>query len=579
MLGGAIIVGVLQGSPRIHLPRNVTARRFPVDASRAWPMRRTFSLGAWSRWTLASVFASAACFHQEVRTSDAKPSMPTHEISESQLRVHVGVLAADSMLGRLTPGDGLERAAAYVASVLRRAGVRPAGDEGTYIQRYGLELIQLDTTTSGFSSVAGRLSNGSFVMCRGAATAPQGVTGRAVLVSGSPTSPGAEAALAHADLRDAVVLLILPDSRSGIGSDFWALARALDERLPRAMILLTEVSDTAWRRRGHSVLAAHYEPTERVRRTDSPPILEIRAGGDGAGKGGTPAEVLINRLRAVGVRASVAWASSSSPLVITSLSSPPITVQCNEEVVGHASAPTVVGIIPGSDSVVGRQAVVLSAHLDHLGTVSDASRTRPVGPIVDTIYNGADDNASGVAAVLDVAQSIAASPFRLSRSVLLVFPSGEESGDWGTKHFVAHPPIPLALMAADINSDMLARNAPDTIALIDGERGTLASPLRAICSLPPIVGAPKAPVVAGDLWPNDRLYERSDQIEFSAHGVPAVLLTSGLHGDYHTVRDQTSTLDFKKLFKATRVLLCLANAVAARTWSDSTRHIVSGSSR
>jgi Zn-dependent M28 family amino/carboxypeptidase len=237
------------------------------------------------------------------------------------------------------------------------------------------------------------------------------------------------------------------------------------------------------------------------------------------------------------------------------------------------SAPTVLGLITGGDPALKPDVIVLSAHLDHLGILPASIPASPSGGARDSIYNGADDNASGVAVVLSVAEALAHASPRLARSVLVVFPSGEESGLWGTKYLFAHSPVPTSHFLAAVNSDMLARNAPDTVALIGGERSDLGARLHAVASRHPEIGL----AVAGDLWPSSGLFERSDQHEFAAHGVPAVLLTSGPHASYHEVSDEVQTLDYVKLTRVARLLWYYASDLAGTGMrpvsSDSSHHV------
>ncbi|MGZ3461376.1 MAG: M28 family metallopeptidase, partial [Archangium sp.] len=168
----------------------------------------------------------------------------------------------------------------------------------------------------------------------------------------------------------------------------------------------------------------------------------------------------------------------------------------------------VVGVLPGSDPQLAQEYVVLSAHLDHVG----------IGEPVkgDRIYNGAMDNASGVAAVLEVARALQASGAKPRRSVLFTLVTGEEKGMLGSKYFAAHPTVPAESLVADLNLDMFLPIMPFTRVTAYGlDESTLAVPLRQ-------VAAAHGVKVQADPQPNRMGFVRSDQYSFIRQGVPAL---------------------------------------------------------
>lgn len=187
----------------------------------------------------------------------------------------------------------------------------------------------------------------------------------------------------------------------------------------------------------------------------------------------------------------------------------------------------VVGVIRGTDLT--EQAVVVGAHYDHLGVGA------PVGG--DSVYNGADDDASGVVAVLEIARALSAGP-RPRRTVIFLLTTGEEVGLLGTIWYVARPVANLERTVADLQIEMIGR--PDPLAggpgrawLTGYERSTLGESL----------AAADVPIVA-DPRPAENFYERSDNIAFARRGVPAHTLSSfGMHTDYHRPSDQADRVD------------------------------------
>lgn len=209
----------------------------------------------------------------------------------------------------------------------------------------------------------------------------------------------------------------------------------------------------------------------------------------------------------------------------------------------------VIGVLPGSDSLLRDQIVVIGAHYDHLGI------GKPVSG--DSIYNGADDDASGVTAVLEIARALRAGPAP-KRTVVFIATTGEEEGTLGTEYYIAHPKFPLSRMVAELEVEMIGR--PDSLAgghgkgwLTGYDRSTMGAMLKA-------AGVP----IVEDPYPRMHFFERSDNIVFARMGIPAHTLSSyNLHKDYHTVFDDVDRIDFPHVTQVIR-----AGAMAARLLAD-----------
>jgi len=190
----------------------------------------------------------------------------------------------------------------------------------------------------------------------------------------------------------------------------------------------------------------------------------------------------------------------------------------------------VVGIIPGADPALREELIVLGAHFDHVGV------GRPVDG--DSIYNGADDDASGTVAVLEVARALARE-HPPGRGVLVLLTTAEEMGILGTRHWVEDPTVPLGRVVADLQVEMIGR--PDSLAggpgkawLTGYERSTMGDHLRE-------AGSPLVP----DPRPDQRFFFRSDNIVFARAGIPAHTVSSyNLHEDYHRPSDEVEQVDF-----------------------------------
>ncbi|HSG48073.1 MAG TPA: M20/M25/M40 family metallo-hydrolase, partial [Longimicrobiales bacterium] len=199
------------------------------------------------------------------------------------------------------------------------------------------------------------------------------------------------------------------------------------------------------------------------------------------------------------------------------------------------TAPNVVGILDGSDPALRGEYLVYSAHMDHVGV-------RRPDESGDSIYNGADDDASGTATVMEVAQAMASLEVAPRRSVIFLIVSGEERGLWGSDHFAANPPVSMDAMVANLNADMVGRNWPDTIVAIGKEHSTLGATLDSLNAARPDLGM----TAIDDIWPDERFYFRSDHYNFARNGVPVLFFFNGTHEDYHQASDELDKIDTEK---------------------------------
>lgn len=213
------------------------------------------------------------------------------------------------------------------------------------------------------------------------------------------------------------------------------------------------------------------------------------------------------------------------------------------------SAVNVVGVLRGTDPTLRDSAVLIDAHYDHLGIGT------PVNG--DSIYDGADDDASGTTAVIEIARALAAGP-RPRRTVIFLATTGEEVGLVGTRWYIQHPVVPISQMSANMEIEMIGR--PDSLAggpgrawLTGFERSTMGSTFAA-------AGLPIGP----DRRPSFSFFTRSDNIAFAYEGVPAHTLSSyNLHNDYHRPSDDVAGVDFAHMTAVIR-----AGAQAARLLAD-----------
>jgi hypothetical protein len=452
-------------------------------------------------------------------------------ITAAEMRHRIEIVSDDSMMGRDTPSPGLERAAAYVIREFRRLGLRPAGRGGSYEQRWGISHWVPDTAQSRLelSAVSQRASvrlgrDARFV---GGRTNGPEIAGESWVIWG----PLTREATADPRLEDRIVLLVL-DYKRPLPVD---LADRVDEVAlrARAVLIVSNRDSASFARRIENSMEPQITPDFRLER-QAAPVLEVheRAVGLVLRAAGIETDSLRNRTR-----------SGSRGTGIH------VAVTLKRRTLRHDLVPNLLGVLEGRDSTLRAQYVVVSAHVDAVGLRPGAG---------DGINNGADDNASGVAGLLELAEAFHDPESRPARSVLFLVPSGEEKGLWGSAHYVAHPTVPLRDMAALINMDLIGRNWSDSVIAVGPDFTTLGETLRQVTAAHPELRMwPLA-----DRWPEERIFYRSDHYHFARHGVPILFFTSGTHPDYHQPTDSADRIDAGKASRLVQLLYYLIADIA-----------------
>jgi hypothetical protein len=211
------------------------------------------------------------------------------------------------------------------------------------------------------------------------------------------------------------------------------------------------------------------------------------------------------------------------------------------------TGPNVAAVLEGRDPTARHDLVILVAHLDGKGVTT----TSPVG--LDSIRNGADDNASGVAAVLELAEAMVAVGTPPRRSVVFLLVSAEEYGLIGSRYFVARDTSIISRSAAAINFDMISRNAVDSLLVGGITASTMGEVVRTAVRDHPTLGF--------RLFDPGRI-TGSDHTAFWEKGVPFLFFFTGLHPDYHTVVDEASRVDADKAARVARLGFYVSWAVA-----------------
>ena len=428
---------------------------------------------------------------------------------------YVKVLADDNMEDRETGSAGLQRAEAYIVEQLKRAGIQPAGSDGYYqqIKFQSREIVEKDS---------------SLALVRDGKVQPLALGEDAFFSTRVDLAPELQAPLvfvgyglripeknyddlAGLDLNGkvAVILAGSPADIPGPLSSHYQTATERWKTLHAAgavgiiSIANPAAMDIPWSRmsvnRTHpsmSLADPEFNETEGEKL-----VLYFNPASAGKlfeGSGHTFDELV-----------TIAKERKQLPRFPLAAS---IKVKAALEKKDLESA-NVIAKLPGNDPALKNEYVVLSAHIDHLGIGA------PING--DSIYNGAMDNASGSALLLDIAASLKKSPEKLKRSILFLFVTGEEKGLLGSKYFATHPTVDAKSMVADINVDMFLPIVPLKILTVYGlAESDLGDMARQVAESHGIT-------VQADLEPQRNIFIRSDQYNFLRHGVPALAMGVG----------------------------------------------------
>lgn len=513
------------------------------------------------------------------RTHQALPT--SAPISAADLKTRLYIFADDSMQGREAGTVGSVKATQYIANELKRMGLQPAGDSGTYFQVLPFKLREVDTAsviTVGDAKLpfgkdwgaappndvmlhdqpvvyGGVLGDSSFISL-------DQVAGKVVVARLSPTNiQGGLRAVAELAPRSAGVVVIGPP-----------------QFLPyftQPMELLDEPGAAA------SPLGSMIYVTDDA----ASQMFDAPLGQIAVGTAGKP----------IGAEIRVRTTPTPYP------------------------ARNVVAILPGSDPTLRGEYVAIGAHTDHIGfnhmpVDHDSLRiynhiVRPGGAEdqaaratleqqaevnkelaawraahpgearVDSIYNGADDDGSGTVSTLEIAERMAALKPAPKRSILFVFHVGEEKGLLGSTYYTDHPTVPRDSIVAQLNMDMVGRgDAWDRTGVDKAGKSLHGGPNYLM-----LVGSRRLSTELGDIVERvnttgkhglvfdysfdanghpDNIYCRSDHYEYARYGIPIVFFTTGLHSDYHQVTDEPEYIDYDHMARVASLVEDVALHVA-----------------
>lgn len=472
--------------------------------------------------SIPSGFVVFALAHlQAVHAPPAAKFEVRPEVTRAEIEAHVRYLASDELAGRKTGTEGAVLAARHLADVLARSGVEPAGDGGGFLQAVPVVRVRA-TAVPELSLLSRRPSGEGTGKDRHGAEAIVPVFGEDFDVS--------RVAFDRKDLR-----VLVARSASEIPA----------QGSPDAAIFLDTGRSPARRwleESGHPdgdgfalvVLAGSDRPGQPKREPSLGESITLGRTVETAERPRiTVRGALLDRFR----RAEIESLSLRTHVVSDA---PP--------------AFNVVGRIPGAglagEPALAEEAVVVSAHFDHLGVRGNASDPgHDSATSEDRIYNGADDDASGCAAVLEIAGALAAGP-KPARTVIFLLATGEELGLLGTRHYLDHPVVPLEKTIANLNVEMIGR--PDALVGGPGKlwlTGFERTDLGPACSQADLA-------VLADPRPDQHFFERSDNYAFVQRGIVGqTFSTYDLHADYHHVTDEADRLDYDHMESCVRSVL------------------------
>jgi hypothetical protein len=473
--------------------------------------------------------ASIALLLATSLAAQTTPPPAMKAIREADLRRDMETMASDAFRGREAGTIDEMHASVWVADQMRKIGLEPMGDGGTYFQWWNMRITRL-------SKVSSSIALNGKPMAMWSEITP--TSNAAVDVSG-PTMWLADAHDSTADVRGKVVVtpLIAPQlsavrtttntwdynyTRSALGP----MANGLGRRGALAVIVVADsVADRAFDGIGIVQQRGAYDVVGGV------PRFSRNASGGRAGRGGAganaaptqPVPVLLVRSR-------------SGEALHTDGQA--VDIKLRSEQFEYPSA-NIIGVVRGTDPKLKGQYVVFSSHQDH-----DGVRYAVDG---DSIWNGADDNASTSVALLAIARAWKLQPAK--RPALFIFHGAEERGLLGSRYHAAHPVVPLDSMVAVLNGDMIGRNNPDTAALLGSQPPHRNS--SALVQMAIAANKATGKFVIDSSWDRpthpEGWYFRSDHVPYAERNVPALFFSTNLHPDYHTPRDEPKRINYPKL--------------------------------
>jgi hypothetical protein len=525
-------------------------------------------------------------------------------ITPCDLMTRLYIYADDSLRGREAGTPDAMRATNYLESEVRKLGLIPAGDNGTFFQN--LPVTARGVTSASSIAVGGQSFHPGTDFVATVPAETRKVTGEVVFAGtfgDSTNMPSAEA------VRGRIVVMMAP---AGGGRGFGGRGGGNNALSGAAAILL--VSNTLAPARFQPILNDTVQNSGRTAYAAANPAAG-NAGRGGRGGAGDAAPL------SVAVTGKVASALLGKSVELAKPGDAGQRVSIDIEVEEKA-APTrnVVGIIRGSDPKLRNEYVVIGAHADHVGLNSqrpivehdslkaynmiarvEGADTRNAAqptaeqwtrinaikdslrkvypPRLDSISNGADDDGTGSVSILEIAEAFTKGTVKPKRSLLFIWQMGEEKGLWGSQYYTNHPTVPRDSIVADLNLDMVGRGAPTDITGRNKENQELMGANNYL----QLVGSRRLSTELGDIAEQvstgekipfkfdyamdanghpQNIYCRSDHANYARYGIPVIFFTTGGHADYHQVTDEPEYIQYDHMARVDQLVFDIAVKVA-----------------
>ena len=508
------------------------------------------------------------------------------EITAGDLMTRLYKFADDSMMGRAVGTVFNDMGTAYIESEVRRLGLQPAGDNGTFFQKVPIYQRVLDSTSTITVDDVALKAGRDFTATAEGFMRP--VESAQVVFVGALFDTTANI---PADSVKGKLLIFAPGSVPAADISRFAASNGYEKWVEMreaaagyAIIRGEVLSPSLVRAAFHNTAPVYLHDTVQV-------VLSITRSAAEALLG-TPQSAWKNRLAGKTVKAEVQFIDTSLP------------------------GRNVVAILPGSDPVLKNQYVAIGAHNDHIGlrqqavdhdsikaymqvvrpqgadspnrppTSEEATRVRAIldslraisSPRRDSINNGADDDGSGSMTVLEIAEAFAKGSQKPKRSIIFVWHTGEERGLWGANYFTAHPTVPRDSIVGQLNMDMVGRGAATDVTGEDLQQ----KELRGGEGYVQLIGSRRLSTEMGDLLEKvntekklglrfdyamdanghqQNIYCRSDHYEYAKFGIPITFITTGGHADYHQVTDEPQYIDYPHMTKVAQFVYESAMAI------------------
>jgi len=538
------------------------------------------------RLLLLALCAPAAATAQSELPRTHRPAPTVPAITPGDLMTRLYIFSDDSMLGREAGTPGNVKGTDYIAAEIKRAGLVPAGDDGTYFQTIPLKTRTFDTTST--FTVAG-VPLAAFTDYLPLVPRPLESPSLAIVFGGEVGDTATRITAEQAGGK--LVVLRVRGGARGLRA-----LRAADSVPGAAAVALVALDSLpaqilAFLRRPRTLLD---DDAARAGAQRSAFLISSAAA---AKMFTTPLDQLAPGT--AGTSAAVAVRFDVAPV--------------------PSPARNVIGIVPGSDPKLKGEYVAIGAHNDHLGVTRtavdhDSIRiwnhvVRPEGADdagkqatpeqqarvdsllaqfraahpgrsrADSIDNGADDDGSGSVAALEIAERIASLKAKPKRSILFVWHTGEEKGLLGSRYFTDHPTVPRDSITAQLNMDMVGRGAAGD----ETGRSKDGAPLHGGPRYLQLVGSRRLSTELGDLVERvntagrhglvfdysidadghpSNIYCRSDHYEYARYGIPITFFTTGLHSDYHQVTDEPEYIDYEHMARVANLVADVALRLA-----------------